>query len=192
MSVPLVPKQAAVPAATSAPKRQVSRREALVMAGVVVASMLLFQVFRWVSGGSDVAPTNLPEISPRELQIAQAKWQQFGPKDYDVDLVIVTNSDSTNIHLEVRGGQGTRLVRDEIESTRPEDLVQWTVEGQMSQLAEYIEKDTSKEARNAGMQMVNVGKFEPDLGYPLEYSRQGTGDQTKFHVTVQKFQTVNP
>ena len=193
MSVPLVPKQSnAVAVPSERPKREVSRREMIGIAGVVIAAVVGFQAFRWISGGSEVAPTDLPEISPRELDQAIAKWKESGPKDYDLDMTIVSNAHKTDIHLEVRGGEGKRLVRNEIESTRPEELAQWTIEGQMQQIAAYIERDTSLAARNAGQQMVNVGKLHPDLGYPIEYSRQGTGDQTKFHVTIENFTPVNP
>lgn len=192
MSVPLVPNRAKAAESPPVRKREISRRELLGIAGAVVASMVLFQVFRWVSGGSDVAPTGLPEISSRELDAAAAKWKASGPQDYDLDMTVVSNANETEIHLEVRNGEGKRLVRNDIESTRADELAQWTVEGQMAQIAAYIERDTSVAAQNAGQQMVNVGKLDPDLGYPLEYSRQGTGDQTKFHVTVTKFQPVEP
>jgi len=154
--------------------------------------MVLFQIFRWVSGGTDVAPTGLPEISSRELDAAAAKWKALGPKDYDLEMTVVSNANKSDYLLEVRNGEGKRLVRNEIESTRADELAQWTIEGQMAQIAAYIERDTSVAARNAGQQMINVGKLDPDLGYPLEYSRQGTGDQTKFHITVTKFQPIEP
>jgi len=189
-----VPRQAKSHAAESPParKRQISRRELLGIAGAVVASMVLFQIFRWVSGGTDVAPTGLPEISSRELDAAAAKWKALGPKDYDLEMTVVSNANKSDYLLEVRNGEGKRLVRNEIESTRADELAQWTIEGQMAQIAAYIERDTSVAARNAGQQMINVGKLDPDLGYPLEYSRQGTGDQTKFHITVTKFQPIEP
>jgi hypothetical protein len=190
----LVPKQAKAQSTAAPPRRrrEVSRRELFGIGGAVVGSMVLFQIFRWVSGGSDVAPTGLPEISSRELDAAALKWQAAGPKNYDLHMTVVSNANETNMHLEVRNGEGRRLVRNEIESTRPEEMSQWTVEGQMAQIAAYIERDTSVAAQNAGMQMVNVGRLHPELGYPLEYSRQGTGDQTKFHITVTKFQPIEP
>ncbi len=192
MSVPLAPKQAKDVAAPPTRKREVSRREVVGILGVVLGSIVLFPVLKWLSGGSDVEPTNLAEISPRELAIAQELWQKNGHKDYDIDLVVDSPAHKTNLHLEVRGGVGKRLVKNDIESTRADDLSQWTIDGQMTQIAEYIARDTSKEARNAGKAMVNVGRFDPKLGYPLEYSRQGIGDQTKFHVTVLKFEAVTP
>jgi hypothetical protein len=74
--------------------------------------------------------------------------------------------------------------------TREEDLAQWTVEAQFAQLAKYIQLDNSEYAKNRGSSMINVGKFDEKFGYPLDYSRQGNGDQVKYHITVTKFEEV--
>lgn len=192
VSVPLVSNPGKPLKEQPAAKRQISRREWIGIAILVVAVMAFFPVIRWLSGGSELNPTHLPEISPRELAASHDKWRQKGPKDYNLRMEVVSSLHKTDIRLEVRGGEGKRLVRNDIESTRPEEMSQWTIDGQMEQMAAYIKRDTSIAARNAGMRMVNVGKFDPNLGYPLEYSRQGTGDQTQFHMTVLDFQPVSP
>lgn len=159
---------------------------------VVLAAMVLFPAVRWLTGGSDVEPTNLSEISPPELDIAKRRWQEKGPLNYNLQIAFVAPATKSDLQLEVRGGVATKLVKNGTLVTREDELAKWTVEGQFEQLAKYIAMDTSPAAKGAGWTMINVGKFDEELGYPVDYSRQGTGHQVKYHITVTKFEEVTP
>lgn len=158
----------------------------------VVAAIALWQVGRWISGGSDIQPTNLTEISPRELEVAKERWKARGPKNYNLEIAFVAPATKTDLQLEVRGGVASKLVKNGTPITREGELAQWTIEGQFEQLAKYIALDNSTDAKNHGWTMVNVGKFDEKLGYPVDYSRQGTGHQVKYHITITKFEEVTP
>jgi hypothetical protein len=194
VAVPLVPKQtrATVAPAPDAPKRQVTRREMVGIAISVVATMFGFQAYRWWTSDSTVATTHLPAITPIDLDKAKNLWREQGPKDYNLEMTFVAPATSADLRLEVRDGLATRLQKKGIETKRADELAQWTVEGQFEQIAKYLTMDMSTEAKNAGWTMVNVGEFDKTYGYPKEYSRQGTGHQTKYHITVTKFERVNP
>lgn len=192
MSVPLVPKKTSAETAPPAAKREVTRKELIGIALVVLAAMILFPAMRWISGGSDVEPTNLSEISPRELQIARQQWKEKGPLNYNLEMDFIAPATQTKLVMEVRGGVAKSLVKNGTPVTRDDELSQWTIEGQFDQIAKYIAMDTSDAARKAGWTMVNVGRFDDQLGYPADYSRQGTGHQVKYHIIVTKFEPVTP
>lgn len=198
MAVPLVPKTtraAAAPVAAPpavAPKREVTRREMIGVVALVVLTIIGFQGYLWVTSGSSVAPTNLPIITAAQLEKAKALWEEKGPKDYNLELKFVAPFTDADLTLEVRDGVGKVLKRSGVESTRADELAQWTIEGQFAQISKYLAMDTSAEAKQKGWTMVNVGEFDRNYGYPLEYSRQGNGHQTKYHITIKKFATATP
>lgn len=192
VSIPLVPKKHGADAAPPPPKREITRRQMVAGALVLLGAMVVFPAIRWLTGGSDIEPTNLSEISPPELEIARRRWQEKGPLNYNLEIAFVAPATKTDILLEVRGGVATKLVKNGTPVSRQEELSLWTVEGQFDQIKKYVSMDTSPAARNAGWTMVNVGKFDEALGYPADYSRQGTGHMVKYHITVTKFEEVTP
>jgi hypothetical protein len=191
VSVPLVPKKGGAAVAPEAPpKREVTRRQMVGIVITIVLAVITYQTLLKLSGGSDIQPTNLSEISPPELENARRLWTEKGPLNYNMELVFVSPSSKTDMLLEVRGGVARKLVKNGTPVTREDDLAHWTVEGQFEQLAKYIQLDNSDYAKNRGSSMINVGKFDEKLGYPADYSRQGNGDQVKYHITVTKFEEV--
>lgn len=163
------------------------------MVGIVVAvvvTVIVFQLGRLLTGGSDVEPTHLAEISPPELAAARDTWKGKGPKSYNLEFEFVAPATKSDMRLEVRNGVAKKLINNGTEVTRADQLAQWTMEGQFEQIAQYIQMDNSPTAKNAGWTMRNVGRFDEKLGYPAEYSRQGNGHQTKYHITVTKFEEV--
>lgn len=192
MSVPFAPKKPSAEAAAPPVKREVTRKEMLAIGLIIAAAMVLFPTVRWLTGGSDLEPTNLTEISPRDLDIARNLWIKHGPLNYNLDLEFVAPATKTDLQLEVRGGIATKLVKNGTPVSRQNELDQWTIEAQFDQIGKYVAMDTSDAARTAGWTMRNVGRFNEELGYPEDYSRQGTGHQVKYHITVKKFEPVEP
>jgi hypothetical protein len=184
-------------AATGAPaeapvttRRPTTRRQMVGIVIAVVSTVILFQIGSCALRRSGVEPTHLVEISPRELTQAREAWSSKGPKSYNLEFVFEAPANTSNMRLEVRNGVAKTLVKNGTQVTRADELVQWTMEGQFDQIAHYIQTDTSPAAKNAGRSMRNVGRFDEKLGYPAEYSRQGNGDQVKYHITVTKFEEV--
>jgi hypothetical protein len=118
-----------------------------------------------------------PELTEDTLQTARQRWQQHGPTDYRMDL-IVTGRQASRYHVEVRDGKPTQVLRNE-RPTTARTWHYWTVPG----LFEVLEHDmdcsedpTRGFGAKPGSRAVLRAVFDEGLGYPRKFERLILGE----------------
>ncbi len=153
------------------------------MVAVLVASILV----------SMVARHHIPRLTRADYDAAVRRWEEHGPKDYDLDLELAGNRPG-KIHVEVRQRQVVHMTRDGFEPTQKRTWDYWSVPGQFDTLEEEMHMAenpaASFQARGAS-QMVMWAEFDPDWGYPRKYDRVVLGADYEVHWTITRFQPIS-
>jgi hypothetical protein len=175
-----VPEQAAKPG---------RRRAAPLVLGVslgaaaVVSGLLVY---------SFVTRQSTPRLTRAAYEAAAERWDAHGPASYNLDLELTGNRPG-KIHVEVRDGEPTRMVRDGVEPRQRRTWYYWTVPGQMDMIAEELDMAENPAAAfnsPSATQMVIWAEFDPELGYPLRYDRVVLGTDFEIHWRVTRFEVV--
>jgi hypothetical protein len=127
-----------------------------------------------------------PELTRETLEAAQQKWESNGPASYNLDLEL-SGSQAGDIHVEVRQGEATRMVRNGHQPSQSRTWYYWTVPGQFEMLDIDLEAARHPEQGfgvQAGTEAVLRAEFDPRFGYPSFYQRilLGTGIHVEWRV----------
>jgi hypothetical protein len=144
-----------------------------VITGIVAAGVALLAV---IAALQVFVAQNIPRLSENALQQARQRWEQRGPKSYDVDLEL-SGAQPGPVHVEVRVGVVTAATRNG-RPTPPRTWDVWSVPGQFETLERELEMaEDPQQEMNAppGAQLRPSCEFEPNLGYPQRYYRFETG-----------------
>ena len=143
------------------PGHRVGRLVAVVLLTVVLVTLSWAAVGIW----KVARQPSLPPLTRDDFEAAGRRWQQHGPANYDVDLVLHGDQQGT-VHVEVRRGEVTQMLRDGVAPKRRGAWDYWSVPGQL----DVIEVDLDTAQRGAD-QLVLRAVFDPELGYPSRYQR---------------------
>jgi Family of unknown function (DUF6174) len=114
----------------------------------------------------------LPIMTPTEFEAAVSRWNERGPKSYDMDLE--GNFDiKGKLHVEVRNGDVTAMSLDRQPS--PARIWEyWSVSGLFGVVRRDLDRNQAA-AKNPGgslpQPVLQQAEFDPDLGFPRRYQR---------------------
>lgn len=132
-----------------------------------------------------------PVLTPDALDAAIARWEQHGPRDYDLDLE-VRGGGGGKIHIEVRGGEPTAMTRNGIPAAE-HTWMYWTIDGLFDIIRQDLEGLDQPE-RAFGVadpsEIVQQAEFDPKLGYPKRYRRAVPVAGREIEWEVTSFQAV--
>lgn len=177
------------PGDSSSPARRLSRLRTLVIGAVVgfaVAVVALGAVLIFTRAAK------APRLSEADYRAALERWEQHGPKSYDLDLELSGNRPGT-VHVEVRDGEVTHMMRDGVEPTQRRTWYYWSVLGMFDTIGEELEmaRDPAVSFHNpAASQMVMWAEFDAALGYPRRYDRVVLGADFEVHWRVTHFVAI--
>ena len=132
----------------------------------------------------------LPRLTRETLDAAIARWQQSGPANYDLDLVL-TGAQTGNLHIEVRDGDVTLMTRDGQAPVQRRTWDFWSVPNQIAMMDEDLVAAEGDPQRAFGVadrgQIVLQAEFDPVLGYPRRYRRQVLSTSNTIEWRVMQF-----
>lgn len=132
----------------------------------------------------------LPELTPDTLSAAEQQWEEKGPSNYDLDLII-EGAQPGVVHVEVRNGVTTAMQRDGRSPSQRRVWDVWTVPGMFDTIEREFdlaadpvhEMDASANAR-----VVLRAAFDPKFGYPARFHRVVFGGGPEVYWRVLSFQ----
>ncbi len=112
----------------------------------------------------------LPLMKAAEFEAAQAKWNQRGPANYDMDLEGNFNLKG-RLHVEVHNGKVTAMTLDG--QPKPKRLWDYySVPGLFGIIREDLERNAAA-VTNPEKVVIQQAEFDSELGYPRRYQRSG-------------------
>ena len=145
-----------------------------------------------VVGVALVMRRNRPQLTEAVYQAAVERWDQHGPRSYDLDLELSGNR-SGKIHIEVRAGEVVHMTRDGIEPKQRRTWDYWSVPGQLETIGQELEmaRDPANSFKSKAVTgMVMWAEFDPQYGYPLVYDRVVLGGDFEVHWRFTRFDVV--
>lgn len=142
-----------------------------------------------VVGIALVMRRNRPQLTEAVYQAAVERWDKHGPRSYDLDLELSGNRPG-KIHIEVRDGEVTHMMRDGIEPKQRRTWDYWSVPGQLETIGQELDmsRDPADSFKsNAVTGMVMWAEFDPRYGYPLVYDRVVLGGDFEVHWRITRF-----
>jgi hypothetical protein len=136
---------------------------------------------------------NNRQLTQADYEAASARWDQYGPKNYKLDIELTGNRPG-KIHVEVRDGEVVHMTRDGVEPSQKRTWFYWSVPGQLDTIGQELEmaRDPAASFRNPAItQMVMWAEFDPKLGYPLKYDRVVLGADYEVHWRVTGFRVLD-
>lgn len=149
----------------------------------ILAFVLLALVFSFA--GSQ----RLPMLTPETLDAAIARWENNGPTGYDADIVIQGNRPGV-VHVEVRQGVVTRMIRDGKAPSQERTWSVWSVPGQFDMIERELELADDPEGEmqaSRGTKLWLRCEFDPDYGYPKKFHRAVSGGGPEVYWQVESF-----
>lgn len=155
------------------------------LGGVSIVAIVLFIVI--------AAVRRQPQLTSAVYEAAAARWDANGPASYDLDLEL-TGRRPGKIHVEVRDGEITHMVRDGVEPKQKRTWYYWSVPGQFDTIEQELEmaKDpvVSYGAPSAES-VVLWAKFDPQFGFPRQFDRIVMGADLEIHWKVTHFEALD-
>jgi hypothetical protein len=149
------------------------------LVGTALATAVLMFAFR----------DTTPELTEATFEAAQRRWDERGPQSYDMDLAIEGNRPGT-VHVEVRDGKVTHMMRDGTEPKQSRTWGVWAVPGQFETIEQELDKAGNPAEgfqAPAGSRMVQRALFDPHFGYPAKYHRIVLGSNLELRWQVTRF-----
>jgi hypothetical protein len=176
----------AQPAVTQA----ASRRRSLVL-GVAVGTLVTLAVAAAVAVA--LFRDTTPRLTRAEYDRAWAQWEEHGPASYDMDLELAGNRPG-KVHVEVRDGQVTHMMRDGVEPKQRRTWDYWSVPGQFDTIGQELdmaEQPAKSFGASGAAQVVMWAEFDPRFGYPTRYDRVVLGADLETHWKTTRFQAID-
>lgn len=135
---------------------------------------------------------NTPLLTQAEFDTAEDRWRMHGPKSYNLDLAI-GGKRAGRVHVEVRNGEVTQMLRDGVEPRQKRTWDVWSVPGQFETIE--IELDSAADPvagfqAPLGSRVIQRAVFDPHYGYPRRYSRDVIGTDMEVAWETVKFEVV--
>ena len=130
-----------------------------------------------------------PRLTWAAYDAAVERWEKNAPADYDLDVEQSGNR-SGKIHVEVRGGEVTRMTYNGIEPEQKRTWYYWSVLGQFDTIGQELEMARDPGAAfhdSSASHMVMWTEFDPEFGYPKKYDRAVLGADFEVHWRVTRF-----
>jgi hypothetical protein len=138
------------------------------------------------------------QLTPEDVAAARARWEEHGPGDYDLHLLVRINEDTggTRYLIEVRDGEVRMVSADgEVEYLAPAFAAvagpavshgpppAYRVEDLFDHMAKVVEADAASGSRN-----YVVADFDPDDGHPTRFVRRvaGSGDRLEWVIRLDR------
>lgn len=169
--------------------RAASRGPALIL-GIAVGTLVTLALAAAVA--VVLFRDNTPRLTRAEYERAWARWEEHGPASYDMDLELAGNRPG-KVHVEVRDGQVTHMVRDGVEPSQRRTWDYWSVPGQfdtMGQELDMAEQPAKSFGASGAAQVVMWAEFDPSFGYPTRYDRVVLGADLETHWKTTRFQAI--
>jgi hypothetical protein len=178
--------------ASSKPERPPARRLRLssIVLGAVVGTLVagLIAVVLLIILVRDSTPL----LTQAEFDAAESRWEQHGPKSYNLDVVI-GGKRAGKVHVEVRNGEVTQMLRDGVQPKQKRTWGVWTVPGQFDMIGLELESAQDPVAgfqAPAGSQVIQRAVFDRQYGYPRRYLRDVLGTDIEVSWETIHFQAV--
>lgn len=130
-----------------------------------------------------------PLLTETELAAAVQRWREYGPDDYDMDILVGGRRAGT-IHVEVRGGSVVAMTRDGITPSQQRTWQYWSVPGLFDMLEDDVQSaDDPRGPFGAlpGTKVVLRAEFNPRYGYPRRYQRTVFGTDLGIDWEIVRF-----
>jgi hypothetical protein len=152
-----------------------------IVLGLVIGAGLALELF---------VGERLPQLTVEALDAAEKRWDQHGPKSYDLDLTI-EGAQPGVVHVEVRDGITTAMQRDGIAPKQRRVWDVWAVPGMFETIERELElaEDPQHEMEAAAGAKVDLrAEFDPTYGYPARFHRIVFGGGPEVYWKVTSFQ----
>ena len=162
--------------------RRPSRRTSAIIVGVFLGVVLTAVVGFIVLAMWNRDP--IPPVTEGDFERALARWNQNGPKSYDVDVVL-SGQQTGDIHVEVRRGKVTLMTRNHVKPEQPRTWDYWTIPNQFAMIRQDFDAIRKPELLNQppGTQIAIYANFDPKYGLARRYRRQVLGADIQWIVT---------
>jgi hypothetical protein len=137
-----------------------------------------------------VADRQLQPLTRNAYEAAWQRWQQNGPKSYQLE-VEVTGRQAARYQVRVERGEAVSATRDGVPLKQHRVWFTWTVPGMFETIQrdlEQLERAQRGEPNSRGLTVLVF--FDPELGYPVRYLRAeqlGPGVNPEAGWTVKQF-----
>ncbi|HEX7446461.1 MAG TPA: DUF6174 domain-containing protein [Pirellulales bacterium] len=135
----------------------------------------------------------LPPLTAEALQAAHDHWKRRGPEDYQM-TVVVTGSQSSTYHVQVRGGAPIDVTQgDGLPVRRRATWQYWTVDGLFGVLdhdLQLIDDPAKGFGARPGSAVILRARFDADLGFPIEYERVILSPASQMRWMVKEFREL--
>jgi hypothetical protein len=130
-----------------------------------------------------------PLLTEQTLAEATQRWRHAGIQNYDLDVEILGRQPG-KVHLEIRKGEPTAMTRDGRTPSQRRTWDAWTVDNQLGMIRDELATagDPSRGfGAPPGSRVVQRARFDPELGYPLDYQRAVLGTPLEVEWRVVTF-----
>lgn len=172
---------------TDVPPPNKRARRSTVIVGIAVGALLTLISALIIAVGLYRDP--LPLLTAESLAAAETRWQEAGPKSYQLHVEISGRQPGV-VELTVRDGEVTEMTRDGRAPDQRRTWAAWTVPSQFDMLHLELNHEQNSEqgyGAPAGSQAIVKAEFDPRFGYPRRVRRQVIGANLDMEWRVTRF-----
>lgn len=127
------------------------------------------------------------QLTPQELDAAEALWKENGPKDYELRYVKVlgANESSDRVFVRVRAGVVEYFTLNDDPKVDQEKGQFYTVDAMFRDLRAFLDEDAK-----AGRMSFLRALFDPKDGHPLWFVRRVPGTRERVEVQVKELKRL--
>jgi hypothetical protein len=119
------------------------------------------------------------QLKPQELADAQTRWQEHGPRDYDLEYT-QKGVNPSEFQIQVRQGKVVSAKRNG-QPLEPRLYPFYDMEALFSYIETFLEQDSQP----GRPRTYTIGSFDPEDGHLLHYVRRVMGSLEQVDITVQ-------
>ena len=151
--------------------------------GILLGAAITIAILRWRLAD----PT--PALTEERFQAARQTWNERGPKDYELEVVVQGPQPAT-YRVTVRNGNAIAAWRNGQPLKQPRTFSTWSVPGMFGTISrdlEQIERRRSGQADRFTPDLTLRASFDEEFGYPRHYLRMEAGSTQDVSWDVTKF-----
>ncbi len=133
-----------------------------------------------------------PDVSRERFEAAKKLWLQKRPSSYDIQIK-VSGRQPAVYEVQVRSGVAVAATRNGYALNRPHAIGTWSVDGMfdtMERDLENVERHATGKAPPGTPRVTIWGRFDPDYGYPANFTRVQWDNNYEVVWEVTKFEVV--